>query len=78
MHLLLQFAMESDSANRNMKHLIEMFEARKKLSEEEEGAVNTVVIEADEQRMSNILHGTDLFYFFVSLKHVISTVQLSD
>lgn len=53
--------MESDSANRNMKHLIEMFEARKKLSEEEEGAVNTVVVEADEQRMSNILHGTDFF-----------------
>lgn len=53
--------MENDSANRNMKHLIEIFEARKKLSEEEEGAINTVVIEADQgkQRMTNILHGTD-------------------
>ncbi|CAH2102399.1 unnamed protein product [Euphydryas editha] len=54
--------MESDSANRNMRHLIELFEARKKLSEEEEGAVNTVVIETDQERqkMNKIFHGSEV------------------
>ncbi|XP_026487908.2 adenylyl cyclase-associated protein 1 isoform X2 [Vanessa tameamea] len=43
--------MDDESGNKNMKHLIQMFEARKKkdLSDDEEGAVNRVLIESNQE-----------------------------
>ena len=42
--------MDSGTSGRNMRHLIEMFETRTCQSDEEEGAVNDILFQANEIR----------------------------